>query len=109
MQLTVIILVISLIDLFTSDWAPEVHQGLENQYGLANLALRSILRMDLELCNLSAKLGLHDNIQIVLLVCVFLVPFFLYIIKVSTYHIYHMTSSLYPLATKFLAKTLSSN
>jgi len=64
-----------------------VHKNLENKHGLVSLGLRSILRADLELCNLSVKLGLHDNIQIVLLICVVLVPFFLYIIKVSTYWI----------------------
>ena len=84
LQLTVFILLISLIDLLTSDWISEVHKDLENKHGLANLALRSIIRTDLELCSLSAKLGLHENIQIVLLVCIVLVPFFLYIIKVST-------------------------
>lgn len=62
LHLTVFILVISLIDLVTSDWVSEAHKRFENENNLAKLTLRSILRADLELCNLSAKLGLHDNI-----------------------------------------------
>lgn len=62
LHLTVFILVISLIDLVTSDWVSEAHKRFENENNLAKLALRSILRADLELCNLSAKLGLHENI-----------------------------------------------
>lgn len=81
-QLTVVVLSISLIDLLTSDWIAEAHQGLDNEQSLVKIGIRSMLRVDLELCNLSAKLGLHDNIQVVLLVCILIVPLLLYVIKV---------------------------
>jgi hypothetical protein len=77
------VVAISLVDLITSDWVNEAHKGLENDHSLLKVGLRSILRADLELCHLSSKLGLHDNIQVVLLVCVVLIPVFLYTIKVS--------------------------
>ena len=104
MQLTVFLLAVSLIDLFTSDWVAEAHQSLENDNSLVKLGLRSFLRADLELCHLSAKLGLHDNIQVVLLACLTLIPLFLYTIKVrnSTDHIF----SLFLLDTRYSAKTL---
>lgn len=104
MQLTVFLLAVSLIDLFTSDWVAEAHQSLENDNSLVKLGLRSFLRADLELCHLSAKLGLHDNIQVVLLACLILIPLFLYTIKVrnATDHIF----SLFLLDTKYSAKTL---
>lgn len=82
LHLTVVIFLVSLVDLLTSDWVVEAHQNLDSEKSVVRLITKTLLRIDLQICVISEKLSIHENIDVALILSLLLILFCLYAIKV---------------------------